>query len=103
MKIYAIENEILKHPQKMITSFKVENGTVTTPLFIFYLELGLQCTKVYRFVQYTPRKCFNNFVQPVVEARREEDEKPQSGFVAETMKLLGNSSGDIRSWIDPGM
>ena len=93
MKNYAIENEMLKDPQRMlISSFKQENGTVITPLFNFYMELGLQCTKIYRFVQYSPRKCFNNFVQSVVDARREGDENPLSGVVAETMKLLGNSS-----------
>ena len=85
---------MLKHPQRMlISSFKLENGkTVITPLFNFYMELGLQCTKIYRFVQYSPRKCFNNFVQSVVDARREGDENPLSGVVAETMKLLANSS-----------
>ena len=93
MKNYAIENEMLKQPQRMlISNFKLENGTVITPLFNFYLELGLQCTKIYRFVQYSPRKCFNNFVQSVVDARREGDENPLSGVVAETMKLLGNST-----------
>ena len=93
MKNFAIENKMLKHPQKMlISSFKLENGTVITLLFNFYLELGLQCTKIYRFVQYSPRKCFNNFVQSVVDAGREADENPLSGVVAETMKLLGNSS-----------
>ena len=93
MKNYAFENRMLKHPQRMlISSFKLENGTVITPLFNFYLEFGLQCTKIYRFVQYTPRKCFNNFVQSVVDARREGDENPLSRVVAETMKLLGNSS-----------
>ena len=93
MKNYEIENEMLKQPQRMlISSFKLENGTVITPLFNFYLRLGLQCTKVYRFLQYSPRKCFNNFVQSVVDARREGDENPLSGVVAETMKLLGNSS-----------
>ena len=56
------------------------------------MELGLQCTKVYRFVMYLPGNCFNKFVQSVVDARREEDENPLSGIVAETMKLLGNSS-----------
>ena len=46
MKNYAIENKMLKHPQKMlISSFKLKNGTLITPLFNFYLELGLQCTK----------------------------------------------------------
>ena len=93
MKNYAIENEMLRHPQRMLISiFKLENGTVITPLFNFYLELGLQCTKTYRFVQYTPRKCFNNFVQSVVDARRQGDENPLSGVVAETMKIFGNSS-----------
>ena len=93
MKNYAIENEMLKHPQKLlISSFKLENGTVITPLLNFYMELGLQCTNKYRFVQYSPGKCFNNFVQSVVDARREGDENPLSGVVTETMKLLGNSS-----------
>ena len=84
---------MLKQPQRMlISSFKLENGTVITRLFNFYLELGLQCTKNYRFVYYSSRKCFNIFVQSVVDARREGDENPLSGVVAETMKLLGNSS-----------
>ena len=41
--------------------------------------------------EYTPRKCFKNLVQPVVYARREGDENPHSGVVAETMKLLRSS------------
>ena len=56
------------------------------------MELVLQCTKIYRFVQYSPWKRFNNFAQSVVDARREGDENPLSGVVAETMKLLGKSS-----------
>ena len=78
-KNYTTENEMLKQTQRMlIYSFKLENGTVKTPLFNFYLELGLQCTKIYRFVQYTPRKCFNKFVQSVVNAGKEGDENPLS-------------------------
>ena len=46
----------------------------------------------HRFVQYTPRKEFNNFVQSVVDARRAGDENPLPGVVAETMKFQGNSS-----------
>ena len=77
MKNYAIENEVFKYPQRMlISSFKLENGTIITPLLNFYLEIGLQCTKIYRFVQNTPRKCFNNFVQSVVDVRKEGDENP---------------------------
>ena len=75
----------------LISSFKLERGTVITPLFNFYMELGLQCNKIHRFVQYSPRKCFDNFVQSVVDARRVGDENPLSGVVAETLKLLGKT------------
>ena len=63
-----------------------------TPLFNFCFELGLQCTIVYRFVQYSPRKNFNRFFQKVVDVRREGDENSLSRVVAETRKLPGNSS-----------
>ena len=63
----------------LISSFKLENGSIITPLFNF-------------FVQYFPRKRFNKFVQSVADARREADENLLYGVVAETMKLLGNSS-----------
>ena len=93
MQNYAIKNDLLKHPRRMlIFSFKQENGSIITPLFNFYMELGLQCTNAYRFVQYLPQKCFKLFVQSVVNARREGDENPLSGVVAETQKLLGNLS-----------
>ena len=93
MKNYAEENDLLKNTQRMlISSFKLANGTIITPLLNFYLSFGPQCTKTYRFVEYKPRKCFNNFVQSVLDARREGDENPHSGVVAEMMKFLGNSS-----------
>ena len=93
MQNYAIENDLLKLTQQMlISSFKLENGSIITPLFNFFMKFGLPCTKIYRFVQYLPRKCFNKFLQSVVDARKDGDENFLSGVVAETMKLLGNSS-----------
>ena len=90
---YAEKNLLLLKPQRMlISSYKLNNGIVMTPLLKFYLKLGLRCTKIHRFIEYTPQKCFNGFVQFVVDARREGDENPDSSVVAETMKLLGNSS-----------
>ena len=68
MREYAIENNQLKQPQRiLISGFKLENGTIITPLLNFFLSLGLKCTKIYRIVEYTPKKGFNNFVQSVVE------------------------------------
>ena len=69
----------------------MENGTIITPLLLFYLNLGLVCEKIYCIVQYTPVKCFNNFVQSALNARIEVDENSKSSVVAETMILLANS------------
>ena len=61
---YAEEENIMVQPKKMlISSFILTNGTIISPLLLFYLQLGLVCKKIHRFVQYTPRKCFDNFVQ----------------------------------------
>ena len=93
MREYAIDYNLLKQPQRMlISSFKLYYGTVITLLLNFYLDLGLKCTKIYRVVQYTHKKRFNDFVQSIVDARRAGDENAESSVVAETMKLFGNSS-----------
>ena len=93
MQDYAEKEGLLCQLRKMwISSYFLENGTLITPLLLFYLELGLVCKKIYRFVEYTPVKGFNDFVQFAVNARREGDENPNSSVVAETMKLLANSS-----------
>ena len=93
MKTYAEAEGIMSQPRKMlIFSFSLQNGTLITPLMLFYLQLGLVCTKIHRFVEYTPKKCFNSFVQSAVDARRQGDENPNTSVVAETMKLLANSS-----------
>ena len=43
-------------------------------------------------MEYIPVKCFNKVVQSAVNARREGDDNPNSTVVAETMKMLANSS-----------
>ena len=53
---------------------------------------GLLLQKYTVFVEYTPKKCFNSFVQSAVEAGRKSDETPIPSVVAETTKLLANSS-----------
>ena len=93
MKNYAEEERFLSQPQKMLkSSFSIQNGTLITPVLLFYLKLELVVTKIHRFVEYTPKKCFNSFVQSAVDARRQIDENPNSSVFGETMKLLANSS-----------
>ena len=93
MKDYAGKKGLPYQPRNMlISSYFLKNGTLITPLLRFYLELGLVCKKIYRFVEYIPVKCFNKFVQSALNARQEGDENPNSSVVAETIKLLANSS-----------
>ena len=93
MKDYAEKEGLLCQPRKMlIPSYFLENGILITLLLLFYLDLGLVCKKTYRFVEYIPVNCFSKFLQSAVDARREGDENPNSSVVAETMKLLANSS-----------
>ena len=92
MRENAERENIMAQPGRMlISSFIFTNSTISTTLLLLYLKLGLVCKKIHRFVQYTPRKSFNNFVQSAVDARRVGDENPNSSVVAETMKLLANS------------
>ena len=93
LKNYAEDERLLSQPRKMlISSFTIQNGTLITPLLLFYLKLGLVCKKIHHFVEYTPKKSFNSFVQSAVDAGRQGDENSHSSVVAETMKLLANSS-----------
>ena len=93
MENYAEEERLLSQPRKMlISSFTLQNGKHINPLLLFYLQLGLVCTKIHRVVEYTSKKCFNSFVQSAVDARRQSDENWNSSVVTETMKLLTNSS-----------
>ena len=49
---YAEEEGFLSQPQKMlISSFILQNGTLITPLLLFYLQLGLVSTKIHRFAE----------------------------------------------------
>ena len=91
MKHYAEKEKIIVQTRRMlISSFILTIVTIITPLFLFYLQLGVVCKKIRRFVQYTLRKCLDSFVQSAV--RRQGDENRNSSVVAETMKLLANSS-----------
>ena len=93
MKTYAEEEGIMSQPRKiLISSFTLENGTLFTPLLLLYLQMRFVCTKIHCFVEYTPKKCCNSFVQSAVDARRQGEENPNSSVVAETMNLLANSS-----------
>ena len=79
MREYAEKNDLLIKPQRMLISrYKLNKGIVITPLLKFYLKRRLRCTQIYRFAEYTPQKCLNDFVQSFVDARQKADENLDS-------------------------
>ena len=92
MKTYAEEEGIVSQPRKLfISSFTLQNGPLVTPLPLFLSESSLVGSRLHRFIEYTPRTCFNSFVQSTVDAGRQKVGNTFSNIVAETMKLLANS------------
>ena len=90
---YAEKKSLMCQPRRMLLcSFELTNGTIITPLLLFYLERGLVSTKIHRFVEYTPGKSFNVFLHSAVKTRRQKDESPDSSAIPETISLLANSS-----------
>ena len=93
MKKNRQKEGFMSQPRRMLkSSFHLKTGTIITPLLLYYLHLVLEYTKNHQFVQYTPKKCFNSFLQSAVDVRRQGDETPDSNVVAETRKFLANSS-----------
>ncbi|KAK3736485.1 hypothetical protein QZH41_017404, partial [Actinostola sp. cb2023] len=93
MRKFAEENDIMPRPRRsLIGSLKGEKILLATPLLKWYLEHGLIVTKIYQVVEYTPETCFESFGEAVSNARRAGDVDPSKAIIADTMKLVGNSS-----------
>ena len=65
---------------------------LATPLLRWYLDHGLEVLHVYQVIEYDPIPCFRRFGDAVSKARREGDVHQDKIIIADTMKLLGNSS-----------
>ena len=91
MQQYAVKEGSFSQPQRMlIFTFEQTFGKIITPMILIYFEMGLVCTKVYGFVEFTPVKYFNIFVLSTVTTCCHGDENPNYSVVSQTMKLLAN-------------
>jgi len=93
MRAYAESHNIFRKPVKsLICSYFGEKVFWITPFVRWYLQHGLQVTRIYQFVEYQPSKSFEAFGQSVSDARRAGDADPSKSILAESSKLMGNSS-----------
>ena len=61
-------------------------------LLRWYMSHGLIVTKIHQLIEYSPMKCFSQFVSDVTEARRMGDADDSKSIYGAKMKLLGNSA-----------
>jgi hypothetical protein len=93
MREHAIKNKILTAPRRtLIGSYLGEKILLATPLLKWYLEHGLEVTKIYQIIEYQPVSCFKNFGEIVSDARRQGDVDKKYALKGESMKLLGNAA-----------
>ncbi|XP_063966739.1 uncharacterized protein LOC135156886 [Lytechinus pictus] len=93
MGSYAKKHDIMKTPRRgLIGSMFGKNILLYTPLLRWYLNHGLVVTGIHQFIEYKPVACFKHFGESVSNARRKGDVDPTTSVIADTMKLIGNSS-----------
>ena len=89
MKAYAEEHNIMAQPcRSLIGSMKGKKILLATPLLKWYLEHGLEVTKVHQVIEFTPEPCFKPFGDAVSDVRRAGDADPSKAIIADTMKLV---------------
>ena len=88
----AEEHGQLKKPKKyLISSHFGKEILINTEMAKFYLEMGLEITKIKEFIEFYPQKCFAKLADESVNSRRAADTDPSKAVIALTNKLTGNS------------
>ena len=77
--------------KKLLGTLSAEKILLYEPLLQWYINHGAVIKRVYRTIDYKPKKIFEWFVKEVTEARRTGDVDKSKALLADIFKLLGNS------------
>ena len=93
MKDYKINTgrKMIKNNKKLLGVMKAEKILLYSPLLKWYLNHGLQVTKIHRYISYTSGRPFKWFPEEVSSARRAADNDKNKKQLGDTAKLKGNS------------
>ena len=93
MKDYQINTgrKKTKNNKKLLGVMKAEKILLYSPLLKWYLNHGLQVTKIHRYISYTSGTPFKWFPEEVSSARRAADQDKNKKQLGDTAKLKGNS------------
>ena len=76
----------------LIGGMAAEKIFLSTDLLKWYLEKGLEVTKIWDVVEYKFKNCFGRFCDFVTNARRMSDADPSKDILGQMAKVLGNSA-----------
>ena len=93
MKDYKINTgrKMIKNNKKLLGVMKAEKILLYSPPLKWYLNHGLQVTKIHRYISYTSGRPFKWFPKEVSSARRAADQDKNKKQLGDTAKLKGNS------------
>ena len=93
MKDYKINTgrKMIKNNKKLLGVMKAEKILLYSPLLKWYLNHGLQVTKIHRYISYTSGRPFKWFPEEVSSARGAADQDKNKRQLGDTAKLKGNS------------
>ena len=93
MKEYlkATGRKVVESNKKLLGTLSAEKILLYEPLLQWYINHGAEIKRVYRTIDYKPKKIFEWFVKEVTEARRTGDVDKSKALLADIFKLLGNS------------
>ena len=94
MKDYKINTgrKMIKNNKKLLGVMKAEKILLYSPLLKWYLNHGLQVTKIHRYISYTSGRPFKWFPEEVSSARRDADNDKNKGEAGEARKQLGDTA-----------
>ena len=94
MKDYKINTgrKMIKNNKKLLGVMKAEKILLYSPLLKWYLNHGLQVTKIHRYISYTSGRPFKWFPEEVSSARRDADQDKNKGEAGEARKQLGDTA-----------
>ena len=93
MRYYKINTgrKKIKNNKKLLGVMKAEKILLYSPLLKWYLNHGLQVTKIHKYISYTSSRPFAWFPEEVSSARRDADQDKNKKQLGDTAKLKGNS------------
>jgi G:T-mismatch repair DNA endonuclease (very short patch repair protein) len=93
MQDHVQRSELSEKPRRLLVGgMRGREILIVTPLLKWYLEHGMVVTKIYQVVEFTPHRCFQEFVKEVSDGRPLGDAHPDKAIIGDTKNGEGNSA-----------